>query len=112
MYTLFFTATVPMDTMNISLPVLKELGDTKDSNKHTAEEEGDVRLMLFPSQIQKLTGLLSLLAHLRDLVQRLIRISSQRSPAASFDWKSQLLYTFGEESRSVTISVSAAHALD
>lgn len=90
--------------MNITLPALKEKNeyDLIDGGK---EEEEDMKLMLFPSQIQKLTSLLSLLAHLRDLLQRLIAATPQQPPSTCFDWKSQLLYAFTEENHGASISV-------
>ena len=100
----------PVDTMNISLPVLKEAeegGEEGANRKGDVEEEmeEEMKLMLFPSQIHKLTSLVSLLSHLRDLVQRLIDMAPGVPPAKSFDWRSQLLYFFEEEPRGVTIQV-------
>nr|KAG5694043.1 hypothetical protein BaRGS_025622 [Batillaria attramentaria] len=98
----------PVDTMNISLPVLKEAEDVADGDdrKGDLEDEGqaELKLMLFPSQIQKLTSLIAYLSHLRDLLQRLIEMSPRQSPGMSFDWRSQLLYSFSEENRSVTVT--------
>ena len=100
----------PVDTMNISLPVLKEAeegGEEGANRKGDVEEEmeEEMKLMLFPSQIHKLTSLVSLLSHLRDLVQRLIDMAPRVPPAKSFDWRSQLLYFFEEEPRGVTVQV-------
>ena len=106
----------PVDTMNISLPVLKEAeegGEEGANRKGDVEEEmeEEMKLMLFPSQIHKLTSLVSLLSHLRDLVQRLIDMAPRVPPAMSFDWRSQLLYFFEEEPRGVTVQVRVHFAL-
>ncbi|XP_076457719.1 uncharacterized protein LOC143291635 isoform X3 [Babylonia areolata] len=100
-----------VDTMNISLPALMEAGeeaeaeggDRKEEGEGGEEEEEEMKLMLFPSQIHKLTCLLSLLSHLRDLVGRLTDMAPRQPPATSFDWRSQLLYSFVEETRGVTV---------
>ncbi|GFS27875.1 dynein beta chain, flagellar outer arm [Elysia marginata] len=107
--------TLPVDTMNLMVEPTNEgpggsLGggaSVTGPASAAGREEGqgvegeeqevvppEVKLMLFPSQVHKLTSLLSLLAHLRDLVQRLIDISDQRLPTESFDWKAQLRYEF------------------
>lgn len=104
-------SSAPVDTMNISLPALKEADETAEEGgdrKGDVEEETEeeMKLMLFPSQIHKLTCLVSLLSHLRDLVQRLIDMSPRQPPAMSFDWRSQLLYFFDEETRGVNVQVS------
>ncbi|GFO25145.1 dynein beta chain, ciliary-like, partial [Plakobranchus ocellatus] len=128
--------TLPVDTMNLIVEPTSELqggslaggasgtgpasGVGRDASRFEGlgagvGEEGEevqvppeVKLMLFPSQVHKLTSLLSLLAHLRDLVQRLISISDQRLPTESFDWKSQLRYEFEPVSCLTTVSCLSA----
>ena len=84
------TTTLPVDTMNLMVDPTNEMhggslgGGASVTGPASAvgKEEGpaaegeeptvvppEVKLMLFPSQVHKLTSLLSLLAHLRDLVQ-------------------------------------------
>ncbi|XP_053409232.1 uncharacterized protein LOC123561373 isoform X4 [Mercenaria mercenaria] len=97
------TTMEPIDTMNLaamSLPPMK-----KEEEKEEVEEKlepTEVKLMLFPSQIHKLSCLLSLLAHLRDLVEGLLVMESV-SPLQSLDWKSQLQYRFAKENRGVSV---------
>jgi dynein heavy chain len=100
------TTMEPVDTMNLaamSLPPMK-----KEEEKEEVEEKvepTEVKLMLFPSQIHKLSCLLSLLAHLRDLVEGLLVMESP-SPIQSLDWKSQLQYRFAKENRGVSVKVT------
>ncbi|XP_070202269.1 uncharacterized protein [Littorina saxatilis] len=99
----------PIDTMNISLPTMEKAEEVPEETADREGEDGEeaereeLKLMLFPSQIHKLTNLLSLLSHMRNLVQRLIDMSPRQPPGMSFDWKSQLLYSFEEENRGVTV---------
>ncbi|KAL5020323.1 hypothetical protein ScPMuIL_003215 [Solemya velum] len=93
----------PVDTMNIldmPLPTAKK----EEEVEEVVEEDTlqDVKLMLFPSQIQKLSTLLALLAHLRDLLQRLSNLK-QPSVSQSLLWKAQLQYSYKRDSQSVTV---------
>lgn len=78
----------------------REGQDTEDSQPEK------LKLLLFPGQIQKLSSLLALLSHLRDLVHRLLASPHTSKPLQSFHWKAQLLYTFSTDTRSVHIQVS------
>ena len=42
-------------------------------------EERDTRLLLFPSQIQKITNIIAMLSHKREVVRRLIKIVETQS---------------------------------
>ena len=69
-----------IDTMNMALPP-PTAGSTApagadldgtgadETDGISAHRLNELKLLLFPSQIHKLTSLLSLLAHLRDLMQ-------------------------------------------
>ncbi|KAK3108743.1 hypothetical protein FSP39_014630 [Pinctada imbricata] len=93
----------PIDTMNILAAPITAM---KRSEEVEQEEEPldllELRLMLFPSQIQKLTSLLSLLAHLRDFMERMIEIESKEA-ISSFDWNAQLRYYFNKDNKSITV---------
>ena len=96
----------PVDTMNLaamSLPPVKKEG-TPQVEEETPADTTDLRLMLFPSQIHKLSCLLALLAHMRDLVERLLVMESSH-PLSSLDWRSQLQYRFNKENKGVSIKV-------
>ena len=62
------------DTMNLdamSLPPVKKEG-TPQEKKETPVDTTELRLMLFLSQVHKMSCMLALLAHMRDLVERLL----------------------------------------
>ena len=95
----------PVDTMNLaamSLPPMKK--EEEKEEEEVQIETNDVKLMLFPSQIHKLSCLLSLLAHMRDLVERLMDMESPQ-PLNSMEWKAQLQYRFAKENRGVGVKV-------
>lgn len=95
----------PIDTMNLaamSLPPMKKEEEKDEVIEKT--EPTEVKLMLFPSQIHKLSCLLALLAHLRDFVEGLL-VSESPSPIQSLEWKSHLHYRFGKENKSVSVKV-------
>ena len=96
----------PIDTMNLaamSLPPVKKEG-TPIEKKESPADTTDLRLMLFPSQVHKLSCLLAVLAHMRDLVERLLVMESSK-PLSSLDWRSQLHYRFNKENKAVSIKV-------
>ncbi|XP_023931015.1 dynein beta chain, ciliary-like [Lingula anatina] len=95
----------PVDTMNLTN---MDLIIVKKEQEEAIEEEIDpteLKLMLFPSQIQKISSLISLLARQRDLLERLSKKaeSSNTNMMDSFDWQSQLRYTFEAEGRNIKI---------
>ena len=56
-----------------------------------------------PSHFHKISSLIGLLAHQRDLLQRLE--AAQGSPRESFEWASQLQYRVSSESGNVEVKV-------
>ena len=65
--------------------------------------------MLFPGQIHKISSLIALLAHHRDLLRRLHALVDGEAADAmgeNFLWKCQLTYTLDKDSRNITVSVS------
>ncbi|XP_064650622.1 uncharacterized protein LOC135502065 isoform X3 [Lineus longissimus] len=92
----------PLDTMNLT-DILTSI-ETKQEEVEEAVDNSDVRLMLFPSQIQKISHVISILAHQRDLLLRLQAAAEDSDNLdGSFDWQSQLKYIFVEESRDILI---------
>ena len=96
----------PIDTMNLaamSLPPVKKEGTPQDKEESPIDTT-ELRLMLFPSQVHKLSCMLALLAHMRDLVERLLVMDSS-SLLSSLEWRSQLQYRFNKETKGVGIKV-------
>ena len=96
----------PIDTMNLaamSLPPVKKEG-TPDVKEESPMDTTDLRLMLFPSQVHKLSCMLAVLAHMRDLVERLLTMECSQ-PLSSLEWRSQLKYKFNKENKNVMIQV-------
>ncbi|KAK2190793.1 hypothetical protein NP493_68g02023 [Ridgeia piscesae] len=98
------TTAEPVDTMNLlEIPIVAK----KDEDEDQEEEDKEVDAMseqqkqlLFPSHIHKISSLIGLFAHQRDLQQRL---QASQCTAESFEWTSQLQYHFSTESQSVSI---------
>ena len=101
------TTAEPVDTMNLGmlpLVVKKE----EESEEEEEADQSEPRLMLFPSQIHKISNLIALLAHQRDLLQRfgeLIEDDASGKIAESLEWRSQMQYLFDKESRIVQAKV-------
>lgn len=79
----------------------------KQEEKEQEEEKIDpmeLKLLLFPGQIQKLSSLLALLAHLRDFIERIVD-SDAGAEANSFDWSAQLRYYFNKDNKSISVKV-------
>ena len=105
------TTAEPVDTMNLlEIPIVAK----KDEDEDQEEEDKEVDAMseqqkqlLFPSHIHKISSLIGLFAHQRDLQQRL---QASQCTAESFEWTSQLQYHFSTESQSVSIQVSHSYS--
>ena len=97
----------PVDTMNIlDMPSdpKKEEGEQLESGEL---EESDVmespKQLHLPSHMHKISSLIGLLAHQRDLLQRLQ--TAQGSPRDSFEWSSQLQYRVSSDTGGVEVKV-------
>ncbi|KAK2150971.1 hypothetical protein LSH36_380g01022, partial [Paralvinella palmiformis] len=86
------------------------------SSKPPEEEESihetdssELKLMLFPAQIQKISSLISLLAHQRELLSYINHHHKDNGGLLidDFLWKSQLQYSFIEDTKQVPIKVSS-----
>lgn len=77
-------------------------------------DRGELRLMLFPSQIQKISSLIALMAHQRDLLQRLNAAQefAKESLAEHFMWKAQMQYSYVEDKKSANVTVSRVTVVD
>ena len=91
-----------MDTMT----VMEDSAYPMKTEQHTDDKA--VKLMLSPSQVQKLQGQLILLSHARHLVSKLIDECEEIAPCRSFLWRTQLLYSFVQENNDVHVSVSCS----
>ncbi len=104
------TTTEPIDTMNLGdLPLV-----IKKEEEEEEEEEVDpteIKLVLFPSQIHKISSLIALMAHKRDLLERLQKLP-QGEIAKSIDWKSQLQYQFDKANHGVQVKVRQSNNCD
>ncbi|XP_052060514.1 uncharacterized protein LOC127700861 isoform X4 [Mytilus californianus] len=92
----------PIDTMNITAAAAMELRQEETEIEEEKIDPSELKLLLFPGQIQKLSSLLALLAHLRDFIERIME-SDAGAEANSFDWSAQLRYYFNKDNRSITI---------
>ena len=100
-------ATEPVDTMNLmDIPIVPKKDEEGEQDKKEKEDDAEsdgLKMQLFPSQIHKISSLIGLHAHQRDLLQRLQ--TSQGDTRQSFEWASQLQYHFSPEPCSVSIEV-------
>ena len=79
-----------------------------ESEEEEDADQTDLRLTLLPSQIHKISNLIALLAHQRDLLLRLSELRKggfNGKIAESLEWKSQIQYLFDTESRIVQAKV-------
>ncbi|KAI0240664.1 hypothetical protein LSAT2_008589 [Lamellibrachia satsuma] len=100
-------ATEPVDTMNLmDIPIVPKKDEEGEQDKKEKEDDAEsdgLKMQLFPSQIHKISSLIGLHAHQRDLLQRLQ--TSQGDTRQSFEWASQLQYHFSPEPCCVSIEV-------
>lgn len=97
----------PIDTMNIlnmPLPTIKTTQEVEAAKLEEPIDNSELKLMLFPSQIQKLTSLLALMAHLRDFMERMIEAENNNA-FSTFQWNSQLRYYYNKDTKGVTVKV-------
>lgn len=97
----------PIDTMNIlnmPLPTIKTTQEVEAAKLEEPIDNSELKLMLFPSQIQKLTSLLALMAHLRDFMERMIE-AENNDAFSTFQWNSQLRYYYNKDTKGVTVKV-------
>ena len=97
----------PIDTMNIlnmPLPTIKTTQEEEAAKQEEPFDNIELKLMLFPSQIQKLTSLLALMAHLRDFMERMIE-AENNDAFSTFQWNSQLRYYYNKDTKGVTVKV-------
>ncbi|XP_022099208.1 dynein beta chain, ciliary-like [Acanthaster planci] len=94
----------PLDTMKVVLPPERPKVKVKVEEKI---DKSELQLMLFPGQIQKISNLITLLAHQRDLLQRLIDKQDEMkgSLLESFDWRSRLRYIWNETSNNLSVKL-------
>ncbi|XP_078672103.1 uncharacterized protein LOC144911712 isoform X1 [Branchiostoma floridae x Branchiostoma belcheri] len=103
----------PIDTMKTLAPPVSKL--SKGSRKDEEEEEkqtepSEMKLMLFPAQIQKISNIIALLAHYKDVLQRFLDDQSDSVGVGSnlvhsFHWRSQIKYNYQEDQKFVSTKV-------
>eukprot|EP00057_Strongylocentrotus_purpuratus_P006394 XP_011660868.1 PREDICTED: dynein beta chain, flagellar outer arm [Strongylocentrotus purpuratus] len=95
--------TMKVDTMKVVLP------PERPKVKVVIEEQVDrteLKLLLFPAQIQKISNLISLMAHQRDIINRFEKKQNETGKLADcFEWKSQLRYTWDESSSNLKVKL-------
>ncbi|XP_069115919.1 uncharacterized protein [Argopecten irradians] len=94
----------PVDTMNIlAAPPITTYNKKEEAKEEAPQgDTADMKLMLFPSQIQKLTSLLALLAHVRDFLERMIE-ADDTAALSGFEWRSHLRFYFSKDNRAVNV---------
>ena len=88
----------------------KQKGEPQPQN---SEPDGDGnannKMMLFPSQIQKISNIIAVLSHKRNLVERLIHREEEwqalKNPTDSFDWQCHARCSWEEEQQACKIDI-------
>lgn len=88
----------------------KQKGEPQPQN---SEPDGDGnannKMMLFPSQIQKISNIIAVLSHKRNLVERLIHREEEwqalKNPTDSFDWQCHARCNWEEEQQACKIDI-------
>ena len=66
-------------------------------------------MLLFPSQIQKISNIIAMLAHKRSLVQRLIEHAHEwealKNPTDNCDWQCHVRYRWEEEQQALKVDI-------
>ena len=93
----------------------EEVVDAADLPKSTQTSSNDVRIVLSPSQIQKLTNLIFMLSAKRDLAARLSKLAittdqndnddGKGDMSKTFEWQSQLKYSWSQSTATCNISM-------
>lgn len=77
----------------------------EDATKENAHR----KMLLFPSQIQKISNIIAMLAHKRSLVQRLLEHAHEwealKNPTDSFDWQCHVRYRREEEQQALKVDI-------
>ena len=92
-----------MNLGEIPIIVKKE----EEEEEEEIVDAADVKLMLFPSQLHKISTLIAVLAHKRDLLERLEEQHrmGQKQLSNSLIWKMQLNYVFDKDHHTVQVKV-------
>ena len=98
----------PVDTMNLGDIPTKSSREKQSPSQHESMiDKSDLKLLLFPGQVSKITSLISLLSQQRDLCQRLQSHVEKGNGdiMTDFTWLSQLRYDFEPETIEVSVKV-------
>ena len=81
----------------------------KERSELESEESGAIKMLLFTSQIQKISNIISMLTHKRSLVRRLLDHSNEweglKNPTDSFDWQCHVRYRWDEEQQACKVEI-------
>ena len=73
------------------------------------KENANNKMLLFPSQIQKISNIIAMLSHKRNLVQRLMEHRQEwealKNPIDSFDWQCHARYRWEEEQQACKVDI-------
>ncbi|XP_071959570.1 uncharacterized protein [Antedon mediterranea] len=91
-----------VNTMKVTLP------PERRHHKVVVEErvdQAELKLMLFPGQIQKISNLIALLANQREVLKRFEerQTSGETGLTESFEWRAQLRYSWTSENATLTV---------
>ena len=79
------------------------------AEQDVTKEQGTNKMLLFPSQIQKISNIIAMLSHKRNLVQRLIENRDEwealKNPIDNFDWQCHARCRWEEEQQACKVDI-------
>lgn len=79
------------------------------AEQDVTEGQGTNKMLLFPSQIQKISNIIAMLSHKRNLVQRLIDHREEwevlKNPIDNFDWQCHARCRWEEEQQACKVDI-------
>lgn len=104
--------TLKLDTMNLNALPTAAQPKVKEAVSEVVEEEiesEDLKLILFPSQIQKVSSLITVIAQQREkltvLQDELDKLSQKALLSETLAWRAQFHYNFDEDTHDVHVKV-------
>lgn len=100
------TAANDEEVSNVSRASQKQ---TRPAEQDVTKAQGANKMLLFPSQIKKISNIIAMLSHKRNLVQRLIEHRQEwealKNPADSFDWQCHARCRWEEEQQACKVDI-------
>ncbi|XP_033103095.1 dynein heavy chain 9, axonemal-like [Anneissia japonica] len=92
----------PLNTMKVVLPPERRMLKVVEEEQ---VDKSELKLMLFPAQIQKISNLIALLANQREILNRFEKrqASGETGLTESFEWQSQMQYCWTPENATLTV---------